>query len=721
MDGYLVPLLLLAIAVVAMLAGRYVAKSLRMPESGWKASLLVAVIGIAAMILYYGWPPKQGIDLKGGVILIYEIDKALTQQNAAEKADGDTSGDLTVDMPGLIQGLSRRINPGGLQEIVVRPNGPHQVEIIIPDVVSKEVDRIKELITTGGFLKFQLVANRRDHSHIWSLADEPEQVGQYEVRDASGQVVGQWAKLSLNERAKEGESPYRVDPFDSKSRVVRGRKEVLMVVDPNLSLQGSDLRTVRKGYQDLSPAVFFDMEVAGAAKMGALTEANLPDVTANHYSLLGIVMDGELISAPRINSTITSSGVIEGQFSDEEVDMLVNVLRAGRLPAVLKQEPVSQSEISPLLGNDTIREGKIAIAVSIVVVMVFMVIYYMYAGVVSCLALILNLGLILALMIFVGAAFSLPGMAALVLTVGMAVDASVLIYERIREEQTNGAAVRMAIRNGFDRATRTIVDANLTTLITAIVLYAIGTEQLKAFAVALILGILMTMFSAIFFSRFIFDVSEKVTRMKKVNMMNWFAQTDWDLFKKRHVCIGFSALLILISLIAVGVRNRRIFDIDFLGGTSVQMLLKEPMSIADVRTRVERLREDGIAQDVSVTQIKSEQRNERIYRIDTSLPNMSVSDATQEQIGSAIERVQQAIMDEFRSPNGELMLQTHRLNYTPPKSLTGASSSATSATTGATDTSDLPTVDAEINAGDATTNDAAAEPAADATPARTDG
>ena len=231
-------------------------------------------------------------------------------------------------------------------------------------------------------------------------------------------------------------------------------------------------------------------------------------------------MDGQLISAPRINSTITSSGVIEGSFTDAEVDLLVNVLRAGRLPAVLQQEPISQNEISPLLGSDTIRQGRIAIVVSLVAVLLFMLVYYRFAGFVSCVALLFNLTLILALMIFVGAAFSLPGMAALVLTVGMSVDANVLIFERIREEMRAGAALRMAIRNGFQRATRTIVDANVTTLITALVLYLIGTEQLRAFAVALILGILMTLFTGIFCSRVVFDIAEKVGRLKRLTMMH---------------------------------------------------------------------------------------------------------------------------------------------------------------------------------------------------------
>lgn len=670
MQPYLVPLILVAVVVVAYLLGRYVSKSMRMPESGWKVSLIVVSIGIAVLILATSWPPKQGIDLKGGVILIYEVDEAMTQRSANQESD--SSGDLsTVDMPGLIQALSRRINPGGVQEIVVRSYGDNQVEIIIPDASDVEVEAKKKLITTGGFLKFQIVANQRDHLDLWKLADQPSQTGQYQIRDEDGRVVGQWAKLSRTENSSREEPVYRVDPPQAKSRVVRGYKEVLMVVDPNFDMQGSDLRSVRKGYQDVSPAVFFDTTASGARLMDELTGNNLPDTTSGHFSLLGIVMDGDLISAPRINSRISTSGLIEGQFTEEEVDLLVNVLRAGRLPAVLTPEPISQNKVSPLLGSDTIRQGKVAIIVSLVTVLAFMLIYYRFAGFVACLALLFNLIFILALMIFVGAAFSLPGMAALVLTVGMSVDANVLIFERIGEEKRNGAALRMAIRNGFGRATRTIVDANVTTLITAVVLYLIGTEQLRAFAVALILGILMTLFTAIFCSRVVFDLAEKSGGLRKLTIPSPLGKVNFDLFGKRRLAGLLSVTLIVIGLAAVGVRGNRIFDIDFLGGTSVQFILNDPMEIADARERVAKLREDGIVENVSLTEVEMSDGQGRSYRVDTSLPEMDGDNGD-----TKIQRVQNAIVSEFKGGNGVSLLQTHSLSYSPPNAVTAAESEA---------------------------------------------
>ncbi|MCP4193230.1 MAG: protein translocase subunit SecD [Planctomycetaceae bacterium] len=688
---YVVPLALIIIAILAVFLGTYVRKTMRMPETGWKVSLIVSVIGIAALILFTSWPPKQGIDLKGGIILIYEVDQEKTRQNATKQRSDENEDDRqsvandTVDMDALIQALSRRINPGGVQEIVVRKYGDNQVEIIIPDVTQEEAKQVQKLITTGGFLKFMIVADQDRHSRLCRLADAPSQAGQYEVLDENGVVIGQWAKLSIDptKPVEEGEEPvYRIDPPNGKTRVVRGQKEVLMIVERTPALEGKHLAGVRSGYNDMNPCVYFDMTGTGSNLMGNLTAKYSPDENTNSFSLLGIVMDGELISAPRINEKISGSGIIEGSFTKDEVDLLVNVLRAGRLPAVLRSEPLSQNEISPLLGADTIEQGKRAIGVSLVSVLVFMIFYYHFAGVVSCLALLLNLALVLALMIFVGAAFSLPGMAGLVLTVGMSVDANVLIFERIREELRNGAALRMAIRNGFGRATRTIVDANVTTLITAFVLYAIGSEQLRAFAVTLICGILMCLFTAIFCSRVVFDIAERNRWIKKLTMLQILATPNWDLMGKRHLAALGSIIVILTGLAGVAARGPQIFDIDFLGGTSVQVQLETPQEIGEMRKLVNGLRDKGVVETVTVTEVKSEKLPPgSIYRIDTSLPAAAEAPTptdsdSKDETQTTIVTIQNALIGQLRDDQGVSILKMHNFSYTPPMKPTPESSQA---------------------------------------------
>lgn len=266
----------------------------------------------------------------------------------------------------------------------------------------------------------------------------------------------------------------------------------------------------------------------------------------------------------------------------------MGILRAGRLPTTLQKDPISENQIGSMLGADTINKGAWSIALSISCVLVFILIYYRFAGMVACAALLANLLLILALMITINAALTLPGIAGLVLTVGMSVDANVLIFERIREELKRGATLRMAIRNGFSKATTTIVDANLTTLITAVVLYVIGTDQIKGFAVTLILGILMSMFTAIFCSRVVFDIAERLKWLKQLRMMQLLGATQFDFVSMRRIAAVISTVLIGIGLIAVAVRGQGIFDIDFTGGTSVHVLLNESMPVDEVRSRLQK-------------------------------------------------------------------------------------------------------------------------------------
>src|SRR6202011_1790798 len=207
-----------------------------------------------------------------------------------------------------------------------------------------------------------------------------------------------------------------------------------------------------------------------------------------------------------------------GGFTKKEVDRLVTILRAGALPATLIPTPVSENTMGATLGEDTIRKGTIAVGVALVVILVFMAVYYRFAGLVACVALLAHLLLTVAFMVAVKATFTLPGLAGLVLMLGMAVDANVLIYERLREERDRGASLALAIRNGYDRAFPTIIDTHLSSIFTGIVLYAVGNDQLKGFGISLTVGLIISLFTSLYVTRLLFDIWQAKGWLKKLSM-----------------------------------------------------------------------------------------------------------------------------------------------------------------------------------------------------------
>jgi preprotein translocase subunit SecD len=242
--------------------------------------------------------------------------------------------------------------------------------------------------------------------------------------------------------------------------------------------------------------VSFTWTADGGRQFGYLTEKNIGQQ-------LAIVIDGNVISAPRIQSRISRQGVITGNFSAEEASDLAVVLRSGALPIPTRIE--EQRTIGPALGADSIRRGAIASVVALVLVVGFMAVYYRRSGLYAAFALIVNMLLLLALLSISHSTLTMPGIAGLVLTVGMAVDANVLIFERIREELRSGRTPRAAIATGFDRAFWTILDSNITSLIAAVVLYQYGTGPIKGFAVTLSVGIVTSVFAAIVVTRALYD------------------------------------------------------------------------------------------------------------------------------------------------------------------------------------------------------------------------
>jgi SecD/SecF fusion protein len=689
--------LVLAIAVVAgsFVAGSLLARQLRMREYAFRIGLVLFTLIAGVAVCIAGWPPKRGIDLSGGVVLIYEVDKGQAssavmqatvdqinrrlQTSEESKLTARPSGtnqieidvpedtdvaamekrlaalniglrpsghrsepgkivlvfsvspqqQKTVDMDKLIAAVGKRINPSGVKELTIRRYGAEQLEVIIPEIDDREVDQIKRKISTSGLLEFRIVANKIDDKEIIKAGQKTPGNDVY----IGGKLVGRWVQAGPDLMVEDGE--YRQTPS-------RGR-EILVRIDP----YDVDGRYLTRASQDFDErgglAVKFSFDAEGANKFGKLTGSNLPDTAIDFYRKLGIILDNVMLSAPVIRSTIHGEGQISGNFSQPEIDFLIGVLNAGSLPASLRPEPISQQRISSQLGDDTIRQGTLAIAISTVAILIFMAVYYRFCGVVADVAVVLNMVVTVALMILIKAAFTLPGLAGLVLTVGMAVDANVLIYERMREETERGASLRMAIRNGYGRAMATIIDSHVTTLVSAAVLYVIGSDQIKGFAVTLIIGLLMSLFTAVYVSRVIFDVAERKGWLKRLNMMHVIGHTNIDFIRWRGPAIAVSVLLVVIGAVATAMRGSELLDIDFTGGSSVQILFDEnkPHDIADVRAAVADLK------DVAVSSVGEDQL---AFKVDTS--------------ESDIKKVQAILQEKFGDA-----LRTYHMSFGPPTTI----------------------------------------------------
>ena len=416
-----------------------------------------------------------------------------------------------------------------------------------------------------------------------------------------------------NNRDVQGEA------FAYRMKELGIRVPQILVIQPeeDQNVEGGHLSMVQAATDERGrAAVNFKTNSEGSARMGMLTRMNLKQP-------MGIVLDGQLHSAPNINSAIFSNGEISGDFTQEEIQELIINLESGKLDVALNKSPISRDFIESTLGQELKSKGIWAIGCSLVLVLIFMLFYYRFAGIVATIALLLNLLLILALVMAINQPLTLTGLAGLVLTVGMSVDANVLIFERIREELDRGAALRMAIRNGFDKATTTIVDANVTTLITAIVLYVIGTEQIKGFSVTLILGILMSMFTAIFVARLIFDICERKRWLTKLNMTRILERQKWNFLNK----VGFTGLvsagLIIAGLIGMYSLGPKILNHDLRGGSTVRMVFNEEQSKKDIVAKLdagagtEDFMHKGEELEFTVSALGNDKKT---FKVDSNLP-----------------------------------------------------------------------------------------------------
>ena len=320
------------------------------------------------------------------------------------------------------------------------------------------------------------------------------------------------------------------------------------------------------------------MNAEGAKKWKKLTENNIGRQVA-------IVLDGYVYSFPTVNDVIPNgSSSISGNFTVEEAEDLSNILKAGKLPAPAK---IIQSEIvGPSLGAEAIDSGLKSFAIALVIVLLYMIFYYQTAGLAANFALVLNILFIFGVLASLGAVLSLPGIAGIVLTIGMAVDANVLIYERIREELRMGKGLSLAISDGYKNAYAAIIDANVTTLLTGVILYTFGTGPIKGFATTLIIGIITSLFAAIFLTRLVFE--SKMESKKPINFASsltkgWFANTSISFLAKRKRAYLVSTLLVVLGVYSLATRGLN-QGVDFKGGRTYVVRFDQDVVTQDVRS-----------------------------------------------------------------------------------------------------------------------------------------
>ncbi|HEX4605951.1 MAG TPA: protein translocase subunit SecD [Candidatus Angelobacter sp.] len=396
---------------------------------------------------------------------------------------------------------------GGAENSYVLTMKPERMAQLKSDTLEKSIEAIRQRVDSLGVSEPLIQKNGLGENQILVQLPGVDDPGR--VKD----IIQSTARLELRESrgefATEQEALQRYNNVLPPNTVLlhgkasRGGSDVVYLVSRFAVVSGTDIRDAREGTKSDTnePIINFYLNPEPAKKFGEFTE--LHKKGGQDPANLAIVLDNKVIEAPEIRDRITDSGIIEGNLTPADAKDKAMLLRSGALPASLHY--LTERTVGPSLGADSIKAGMTAAMAGMTAVLIFMLVYYRGAGINADLALVLNLVILLGFMGFFGAVLTLPGIAGVILTVGMGVDSNVLIFERIREELRNGKAAAAAVDQGFDRAWTTILDTHVTTIVSALILFFVGTGPVSGFGLTLIFGLLANLFTAVFVSRVIFD------------------------------------------------------------------------------------------------------------------------------------------------------------------------------------------------------------------------
>ena len=488
---------------------------------------IMVALGVVIFALLGMLPLKEkinlGLDLQGGMHLVLKVDTDKVPEDAREDAPNRA-----------LEVIRNRIDQFGVREPLIQRQGKNSIVVQLPGVTDR--DRAIELIGRTALLEFKLVE------------DDEE----------------------LNRRASSGDIPEGYELYAIE-------KEKLLI-HKDAALTGDTLVNAQVSFDQSrfnEPYISLEFNSRGAAVFSEITGANVG-------RRLAIVLDGKVHTAPRINEKIPSGRAsITGRFTAEEAGDTALVLRAGALPAPIYIE--EERTVGALLGRDSIESGVRASIIGVALVLGFMLLYYLFAGVVASVAMTLNFIIVLGVLGWLHTTLTLPGIAGMILVIGMAVDANVLIYERIREELNTGKHIRSAVAAGYNKAFTAILDSNITTLIAAALLFKFGTGPIRGFGVTLSIGILASMFTAIFVTRIIFDLVTANKKFEKLPMLQFFKKTKIDFIGKRWIAYALSAVVLIVGMSVFFSRGENAYGIDFTGGQMQEYSFSKTIKVEDVR------------------------------------------------------------------------------------------------------------------------------------------
>ena len=489
---------------------------------------------------------RLGLDLNGGVEFYLELipdEESLGTGESSDELKQRMSSEFDRYRDVAIETLRRRLEGQKIFEAEIAPSGGKYVVLRAPIVAKDEKLKLMELIKMSAKLRFRLVHD-----------DNARLVQEY-LADPQNFKIPLGYELMSTSEFRPGQKPLESFYFVSRHVEMDGKGVTMAIpTKDEFGQRKIALRFNQKGTEDF----------------GRITSENV-------NRQLAIVLDGKLYCAPVIRQPILGGNAeISGRFSEDEVKNIADALVSGNFPFQIKVNAVFDTD--PTLGAANVKNGMWVGLASLLCVAIFMLIYYRFPGLIAVVALVLNMVLILGAMAAFDCTLTLPGIAGLVLTIGMAVDANVLVFERIREELENGNKLRTAVDLGYSRAFSAVFDSNITTLLTSFILMYVGTGAVKGFAVTLSIGILSSLFTALFVTRLIFDYLFRFTSFSHISMLGVFRNTAYKFMKMYKWGLLFSGALILLLVGALTVRGKSVLGVDFTGGTSVTFDYAEPVS-----------------------------------------------------------------------------------------------------------------------------------------------